>query len=205
MRLRRCLISQYCLTKKVHHGRIFTDIPPPGCMPTPADTTPSSPRLEIISLPSRQEGLGSDKKEASIQPYTCFGFKIQNEIAYISDVSFIPEDVWPMLESIPVLALDCLRLEPHTSHYGIAEAVRTARRLKAGRTYLTGFGHYVSHDEYVAIGEVVGGAQREAETENERAGAELIGAGMPVWMRPAHDGLRIFVGPSGVTDDTYDK
>jgi len=146
-----------------------------------------------------------DRKEASIQPYNCFGFKIQNEIAYISDVSFIPEDVWPLLESIPVLALDCLRLEPHTSHFGIAEAVRTARRVKAGRTYLTGFGHYVTHDEYVAIGEEVGGAQREAETENERRGAELIGAGKPVWMRPAHDGLRVFVRPRGVADETYDK
>ncbi len=176
-------------------------------MPTPADTTPSSPRLEVISLLSEQDGvrLGLDRKEASIQPYNCFGFKIQNEIAYISDVSFIPEDVWPLLESIPVLALDCLRLEPHTSHFGIAEAVRTARRVKAGRTYLTGFGHYVTHDEYVAIGEGVGGAQREAETENERRGAELIGAGKPVWMRPAHDGLRVFVGPRGAADETYDK
>lgn len=173
-------------------------------MPTPADTTPSSPRPEVISLP---DGVGGsdEKEEALIQPYTCFGFKIQNEIAYISDVSFIPEDVWPLLESIPVLALDCLRLEPHTSHFGIVEAVETARRVKAGRTYLTGFGHYVSHDEYVAIGEVVGGAQREAGTENERRGAELISAGMPVWTRPAHDGLRVFVGPGGVTDETYDK
>lgn len=152
---------------------------------------PSSPRRDGVSLPS--------------QPYTCFGFKIQNEIAYISDVSFIPEDVWPLLKSIPVLALDCLRLEPHTSHFGIAEAVKTVRRVEAGRTYLTGFGHNVSHEEYVTIGELVGGAQREPETENERGAAELIGPGMPIWIRPAHDGLRVFVERGGIADITYDK
>lgn len=167
------------------------------------EAIPSNPRRGDISLPSGQDGVeGSDGK---IQPYTCFGFKIQNEIAYISDVSFIPEDVWPLLKSIPVLALDCLRLEPHTSHFGIVEAVRAVRRVEAGRTYLTGFTHDLSHEEYVTIGEVVEDPQREVKTEKERQAAMLIGPGMPVWMRPAHDGLRVIVGPGGVTDDTYDK
>ncbi|KAK2461686.1 hypothetical protein APHAL10511_006149 [Amanita phalloides] len=184
----------------VHHGRIFAVAPHPSCC-TPTGTAPSSPRRDDIVPPSEQEGTNAE--ETLIQPYTCFGFKIQNEIAYISDVSFVPQDVWPLLESISVLVLDCLGLEAHASHFGLKEAIQTARRVGAHRTYLTGFGHRVSHEEYVTIGEMMEGAERVAKTENEQRAAALIGQGKTVWLRPAHDGLRVVVGRGVLTDDTY--
>lgn len=57
-----------------------------------------------------------------------------------SVASVSPADAVPL----PILVLDTLRLLPHTSHFGIAEAVATAQRLCAQRTYLLGFTHGVT-------------------------------------------------------------
>ena len=151
-----------------------------------------------------------------IHPYICFGFKIEDEILYISDVSHIPEDKWSILETrpsgkpLPVLVLDCLRLRPHTSHIGLEGAVSIARRIHAKRTYLTGFSHDVAHDEYVTIGEAVGGAnaQKDVEllTETQKSGLAMVEGGTKFWLRPAHDGLRVFVESDGsVRDETYQE
>lgn len=185
----------------VHHGRIFSAAP---ASPHTSATGPSSPNGKVVA--NHTNGAGNKDREP-VQPYLCFGFKIEEEIAYISDVSFIPEDVWPLLESLSVLVLDCLGLRPHTSHLGIEESIKIARRIGATRTYLTGFGHRVSHDEYVTLGEMVGGTDKGVDkmTENERQGAELIGQGKGIWLRPAHDGLRVLlvVESQAVMDETY--
>lgn len=137
---------------------------------------------------------------------------MEDEIVYISDVSHIPEDKWPILEtrpsdkSLPVLVLDCLRLRPYTSHIGLEDSVELARRICASRTYLTGFAHDVAHDEYVTIGEAVGGAEKDVGllTETEKSGLALVKEGANFWLRPAHDGLRVFVESDGnVWDETY--
>lgn len=106
----------------------------------------------------------------------------------------------------PVFVLDCLRLQPHTSHLGITDAVAVARRMGAQRTYLTGFGHEVSHDEYVTITEAVGGRRivDRSLTSVEKQGLALIPAGKPVWVRPAYDGLRVLVSDDmKATDEEY--
>jgi hypothetical protein len=90
---------------------------------------------------------------------------------------------------------------------GLADSVITSRRIGASRTYLTGFGHEVAHDEYVTIGEVLGGRQKNSVhmTPIEQAGVGLIGEGEPVWLRPAYDGLRVFVSKEGaVLDEGYE-
>jgi hypothetical protein len=129
----------------------------------------------------------------------------------MSDVSFIPDDAWALLDSakkpMPVLVLDCLRLMAHTSHMGIQEAVATVRRFNPTRTYLIGFGHDISHDEYVTVGKAAGeeGSIDTARMSTaERRGVKRIGEGKPVWIRPSHDGLRAFVSSDdSVQDETY--
>ncbi|KAI9066725.1 hypothetical protein FKP32DRAFT_1589417 [Trametes sanguinea] len=155
------------------------------------------------------------------KPYFCYGFTVQNAVTYISDTSHIPEDVWDHILATyaapaptpsptgrpPVLVLDCLRLEPHTSHLSLAQAIEVARRMRARRTYLTGFSHEVSHEEYRTILEAVGGrapAQRDV-TEMVRKGMGTIEEGPPVWVRPAFDGLRVVVAGKAkeVRDEEY--
>ncbi|KAG5653492.1 hypothetical protein H0H81_012701 [Sphagnurus paluster] len=193
----------------VHHGRIFSVAPPPAYIPSPSVTTPSTPTKTTVALPSKllfAENAIKKAEEEVVHPYFCYGFKIGHEVVYMSDVSSIPDDKWAIIESprpndtrLPVLVVDCLRLRPHTSHFGLEGAVETARRIRASRTYLVGFGHEVSHDEYVRLGEAVGGKSFDAATltEMEKRGLEMIRKGENVWVRPAHDGLRVFVETNG--------
>lgn len=216
----------------VHHGRYFSMLPPPGCAPTPGAGTPA---MKPDELPLLTDSLSLDPKksapEETIHPYLCFGFKIQDTVLYMSDVSHIPDEAWAVIEGqrteeqidpsstptpskkISVLVVDCLRLISHTSHFGIAEAVTAARRVGALRTYWTGFAHDIGHDEYVTIGEALDGRPRDAPplkelTAMESKGFKVVPEGSPLWVRPAHDGLRITVQKSAggveVRDDTYD-
>ncbi|TFK57638.1 hypothetical protein OE88DRAFT_1651482 [Heliocybe sulcata] len=193
----------------VHHGRIFSTAPPPAYTPTPSGTAPPSPpgSARLTPLPSKDPAVDGERK---VHPYLCLGFRIQYEVIYVSDVSHVTEDTWDFLERLltgsrrlPVLVLDCLRLLPHTSHLGVKEAIAMARRFDARRTYLTGFGHEVSHDEYVAIGEAVGGKRLDAPSLNVQRGLDMIEEGEPIWVRPAYDGLRVFVGDA-THDEGYD-
>jgi len=184
----------------VHHGRIFSQVLP--LVVTPTATLPSTPTENKA------------EEERVIRPLLCLGFKIQEQLAYISDVSHVPDHVWGILRSnrggvfapLPALVLDCLRLGSHQSHLGIAESIRVARQIGATKTYLTGFSHDVAHEEYVTITEAVGGILKDTRTltESERSGIELVPCGRQFWVRPAHDGLRLFVSEDGIVrDDSY--
>jgi len=199
----------------VHHGRIFSQAPLP--VVTPTATLPPTPTNADIILPSPLEKQQTEKKaeqEQVIRPLLCLGFKIQEQLAYISDVSHIPDHVWDILRSnrggvfkrLPALILDCLRLRSHQSHLGFAESIKVARQIGATKTYLTGFSHEVAHEEYVTITEAVGGILKDTQTltESERSGIELIPCGQQLWVRPAHDGLRLFVSEDGIVrDESY--
>ncbi|KAI0343996.1 hypothetical protein BDW22DRAFT_1328077 [Trametopsis cervina] len=202
----------------VHHGRFFSSAPPLEFFPTPtslspASTNPSTPP-DRPSTPREELSL---IEEPEIRPYLCLGFVIQDAVIYLSDTSHIPEDVWALFghssdgektfsKVPPVFILDCLRLQPHTSHLGLADAVAVARRMGSQRTYLTGFGHEVAHDEYVTILETVGGRRKPSRklSPTEQEGLALIDAGEPTWIRPAFDGLRIVVSDDlQARDDEY--
>jgi len=212
----------------VQHGRLWAASTPPGFTPTPAtspSTTPerpSTPKTDPASSllvptvtpsvsprptpPGANDGQGGPH----LHPYLCHAFQIQDSVIYLSDVSWISEESWAVLnqpsKSDPshqyaVAIVDCLRPLPHTSHYGVREAVNVARRINAQRTYLTGFGHEVSHDEYVTVGEYVGGKAVENPTIKERYCIDLIDEGRRIWLRPSHDGLRFEVSRSGIVRD----
>ena len=188
---------------EVHHGCVLS---------TTADL--ESSRLHVIaSLSSLREKTSVTTNGNAVVtnhgPYICLGFKIQNNLVYASDVSHIPEDTWALLEGSPikVFVLDCLRLCAHASHMGLSESVAAARRLRASRTYLTGFNHEIGHDEHITIGRFVGreiNAETADLTAMERTGISLVGEGPPIWVRPAHDGLRVFVGSGTLSDESYD-
>jgi hypothetical protein len=216
----------------VQHGRLWAASAPPGYAPTPAtsqSTTPerpSTPKINpassLLAPPvaptvsrypapaSANDGEGVPE----LHPYLCHAFKIQDSVIYLSDVSRISEESWAVLnqpsKSDPshqyaVAIVDCLRPLAHISHYGIREAVNVARRINAQRTYLTGFGHEVSHDEYVTVGEYVGGKAVDNPTVKEKYCIDMIDEGRRVWLRPSHDGLRFEVSRSGIVrDNSYD-
>ncbi|KZT74906.1 hypothetical protein DAEQUDRAFT_720095 [Daedalea quercina L-15889] len=197
----------------VHHGRIFTPAPPVDMPITPSSLSPASTAAsspKVPGTPIHNGDLPTSPPTQAIQPYLCFGFIIQDAFTYISDVSHIPDHVWAMFESRgmtpPVFVLDCLRILPHTSHYGIEDSVRTARRMKAKRTYLLGFSHDLHHDDWVTITEAAGGEKPEGSklAMLDKYGLRGLHEADTVWVRPAFDGLRVIVHPDGsVRDEAY--
>ncbi|KAJ7919024.1 beta-lactamase-like protein, partial [Mycena leptocephala] len=191
----------------VHHGRLFSQ--PPTTTPAPEPSIVAS--VAQVTLEDAPADLEAKQPPIEIiQPYMCFAFRIQEDIVYIADCGAIPDEAWSSLlpasgRQLPVCILDCLHLRSHPSHFGLEQSVEAARKIGAKRTYLLGFSHEVAHDEYVTIGEVIGGAKAPTDpTENMLKGLGQIGEGDPIWVRPAHDGLCILLSPDQLlSDQTY--
>jgi phosphoribosyl 1,2-cyclic phosphate phosphodiesterase len=67
--------------------------------------------------------------------------------AFITDVTVIPESTLELLQGLDVLALDCLRPRPHSTHLHYDLAVEYARRIGARRTFMIHMTHDFDHDE----------------------------------------------------------
>lgn len=74
------------------------------------------------------------------------GFRFGN-VAFCTDVSFIPEESWPLLEGLDVFIVDALRDEPHATHFGIPQALAAIERVRPRRAYLTHVSHYLDYDQ----------------------------------------------------------
>ncbi len=68
------------------------------------------------------------------------GYRI-GALAYITDMSCLPEDSLLQLQGIKVLVINALRHIPHPSHQTVEDAVRTAKEIGAERTYLIHMSH----------------------------------------------------------------
>lgn len=96
--------------------------------------------------------------------FEVLGFRVGN-VAYCTDTNEIPEESWAKLEGLDVLVLDALRPEPHPTHFSLDEAVETARKIGAKRTYFTHISCKLEH--------------------------EATNAALPEGMELAYDGLEI--------------
>jgi phosphoribosyl 1,2-cyclic phosphate phosphodiesterase len=68
------------------------------------------------------------------------GYRI-GAFAYITDMSFLPEESLDLLKGVEVLMMNALRITPHPAHQTLGEAVKLAIRIGAQRTYLTHISH----------------------------------------------------------------
>jgi len=72
------------------------------------------------------------------------GFRM-GPLAYCTDLSAMPEDVFRKLTGVELLILSALRQEPHPAHLSLTQAQELAQRIGAERTYLVHLAHQVSH------------------------------------------------------------
>ena len=77
------------------------------------------------------------------------GYRV-DDFAYLTDCSEIPAGSWPLLRGLDVLVLDALRHRPHPTHLSLSQAVETAARIGAARTYFTHMCHDLPHAETCA-------------------------------------------------------
>ncbi len=76
-----------------------------------------------------------------------YGYRI-GDIAYLTDVSSIPESSLQLLQGLKLLLLDCLRHTTHQTHINVEQSLHYASLIKAKSTYLI----HMTHDlEYVSL------------------------------------------------------
>lgn len=74
-----------------------------------------------------------------------YGYRIGN-IAYITDVSAIPETSFELLKGLDVLLLDCLRYDMHYSHINLEQSLKYASLIGADKTYLIHMTHEMEYN-----------------------------------------------------------
>ena len=95
------------------------------------------------------------------------GYRIGNA-AYTPDLSDIPRESWPALESLNLWIIDGLRYAPHPSHFSVNDALSWIDRFKPRRAVITNMHSDVDY--------------------------EVLRLSLPENIVPAYDGMRLTVG-----------
>ncbi|CAA9390754.1 MAG: Metal-dependent hydrolases of the beta-lactamase superfamily I; PhnP protein [uncultured Rubellimicrobium sp.] len=128
--------------------------------------------LHRIEGPVTVEGAGG---ALTFMPFTvehgpipALGFRI-GDLAYLPDVSAIPEEAWPHLGNLGCFVIDGLRYKPHPTHAHIDQALEWVARA----------------------------APRQAVITNMHVDLDYatLSAQLPPGVTPAHDGLEIAFQP----------
>jgi phosphoribosyl 1,2-cyclic phosphate phosphodiesterase len=140
--------------------------------PTHVGATPQLEFHRVDTTPFRV--LGADVVPIRLRHgprFQVLGFRF-GKVAYCTDTNGIPAESWQRLADLDVLILDALRRRTHPTHFCLDEAVETARRIGARRTYFTHMSHNLDY--------------------------ESTNASLPPGMELAYDGLRIPLSLQGV-------
>lgn len=114
--------------------------------------------LSFLTFKNDQESLLIEGIEIQILPvehgpgYISNGYRFGN-VAYVSDVSVIPEETYAKLKNLDILILDCLADERRTdhkpqvkvSHLFWEDSIEQAKKIGAKKTYFVGMCHRIEH------------------------------------------------------------
>lgn len=124
------------------------------------------PQIELHAISEPFPLLGKEVVPVPVMhgAVEVYGYRIE-DLAYITDCSYISPESMEKLGSLEVLILDALRFRPHPTHFSVSEALEVVEKLKPQTTYFT----HICHDlDY-----------------------ETVQAKLPEGVFLAYDGLRI--------------
>ena len=113
---------------------------------------PGAPSLDTIEVHNNQPFLVKSKTIVPINAFhgtlQVFGYRIDN-FAYLTDLKTVPAEELPKFENIDVLVINCLREEPHETHFNLQEALAFIKLVQPKKTYLTHISHKMGFHEEV--------------------------------------------------------
>lgn len=105
---------------------------------------PSAPKLQLNAILPNQplsiRGVEIMPLRVMHGKLPILGFRI-GKMAYITDMSTMPEETFMQLQGLDTLIVNALRKTPHPTHQSVDEAVELIGRLKPRRAYLTHLAH----------------------------------------------------------------
>lgn len=110
------------------------------------------PRFDLHDAPEllRAGGLEIRTFWVNHGPVPVMGIRV-HDFAYITDVSEIPVEVWPLLKGLKTMVLDAVRFRPHRNHFHFEKAVEVAELIGAETTYFTHLSDDYDHAEIETI------------------------------------------------------
>jgi phosphoribosyl 1,2-cyclic phosphate phosphodiesterase len=78
-----------------------------------------------------------------------YGYRV-GAVAYLTDAKSVPDAAIEALQGVELLVLNALFDEPHPTHLSVPEAIETAQRIGARRTFLTHLTHRHSYADLAA-------------------------------------------------------
>jgi phosphoribosyl 1,2-cyclic phosphate phosphodiesterase len=115
---------------------------------SPLSTYPTRARVALQPLAERNMVCGVEFLRVPVRhgQDDISGFRF-GSVAYLTDVSEIPEESFALLEGLDCLVLSALRYKPHPTHATVEQAIRWAERIGARQTWFTHIAHDLAHDE----------------------------------------------------------
>ncbi|AVG14419.1 MBL fold metallo-hydrolase [Chromobacterium vaccinii] len=104
---------------------------------------------EVVNGPFQHQGVALTPIPLLHGSWPCLGWRI-GDVAWLTDLSHIPDSSLPLLEGLELLFLDCLNQDPYPSHLCVDQAFEWAARIAARRTVLIHMTHKL---EYLDLSE----------------------------------------------------
>ncbi len=98
-------------------------------------------RIEAVQQPFRLFGTLVTPIPVMHGKSSIFGYRVGN-IAYLTDVSEIPESSFALLDNLDIILLDCLREQSHPTHINIEQSLAYIGRIKARQSCMI----HMTHD-----------------------------------------------------------
>jgi phosphoribosyl 1,2-cyclic phosphate phosphodiesterase len=103
-----------------------------------------SPRAEFLPIEPRMNIKGTVVEAFNVWhgKDIIWGFRF-GSLAYITDASRIEKSTLDYLKGVKVLVINALRLEPHETHFTLAEALEVIQYIEPEQAYLTHISHFM--------------------------------------------------------------